>query len=150
MFCMHGGALAEPFAGGLLVVAHPQIKRVARSAPAARVRFIMRIPPTTLKKPPSYLAFTGISQDVTKGGPRGQLTRRASSLSACKPFDLKTREPSTTGLADVGNILKMDRPTPVLLSPITNSLARLLALHPLGLYGATCFLLVHWPPSLGT
>ena len=46
MFCMHGVALAVPFAGGLLVVAHPQIERVAMSTPAAHIRVNMRNPPT--------------------------------------------------------------------------------------------------------
>jgi hypothetical protein len=66
VFCVHGGALAEPFAGGLLVVAHPQIKRVARSTPAARVRFIMRNPPTDFKKaailPGFYRDFSGCNK----------------------------------------------------------------------------------------
>jgi hypothetical protein len=44
------GALAEPLAGWLLVVAHPQIERMAISTPAARVRVIMRNSPLELKK----------------------------------------------------------------------------------------------------
>ena len=86
MFCMQGGALAEPFAGGLLVVAHPQIKRVARSAPAARVRFIMRIPPTDFKKaailPRFYRDFSGCNK---RWAPR---TLDASRIvaSVCKPY----------------------------------------------------------------
>jgi hypothetical protein len=64
VFCMHGVALAEPFAGGLLVVAHPQIERVAMSAPAARVWVIMRNLRRGLTKPLSYLAFAGISQEM--------------------------------------------------------------------------------------
>jgi hypothetical protein len=55
VFCAHGGALAEPlagglFAGGLFVVAHPKIERAAMSTPAARVRVIMRNPPTEFGK----------------------------------------------------------------------------------------------------
>jgi hypothetical protein len=60
-------ALVEPFAGGLLlVVAHPQIERVAMSTPAARVQVIMRILRLGLKKRASYLAFAAISPDMTK------------------------------------------------------------------------------------
>jgi hypothetical protein len=47
VICAHGSALAEPladglFAGGLFVVAHPQIERAVMSAPTTRVRVIMR------------------------------------------------------------------------------------------------------------
>jgi len=43
VFSAHG-AFAELVAGWLLVLAHPQIERMAMSTPAARVRVIMRIP----------------------------------------------------------------------------------------------------------
>jgi hypothetical protein len=86
VFCMHGVALAEPFAGGLLVlvVAHPQITRVARSTPAAPVRFIMRNPPTDFKKaailPGFYRDFSGCNK---RWVPRTlEASRRANWCSA--------------------------------------------------------------------
>jgi hypothetical protein len=71
VFCVHAGALAEPFAGGLLVVAHPQIKRAAMSTPAARMRFIMRNPPTDFEKtailPRFYKDFSGCDKSGRRG-----------------------------------------------------------------------------------
>ena len=89
VFSMQGAALVEPLAGGLLVVAHPQTRRVAISTPAAHVRVIMSNPPTEIwKKRRFYSTFARISKDVTKTGAARTVDK---SRRTARPFHGRRR-----------------------------------------------------------